>query len=130
MQRLELVDGSMLTTAQLAGKPAAYLFWATWCHVCRTELPLYQRLHTMHSGSGFRVIAVSLDETAGPVRDFVSEQRYTLPVMMRSDTLRRIFGPIMGTPTLFLVDREGRIVFKHLGNIDEKDLDARIRLML
>ena len=129
MQRLELVDGSILSSAELAGRPAAYLFWATWCHVCQAEFPAYQRLHETHSGSGFRVIAVSLDDTAGVVRDFVRDHGYRLPVAMRTEAIRRAFGPIRGTPTLFVVDREGQVVLKRVGGIAYDKLDALVRSM-
>ena len=129
-QRLELVDGSILTSAQLAGRPAAYLFWATWCHVCQAEFPAYQRLHETYSGSGFRVIAVSLDDSPGVVRDFVRDHGYRLPVAMRTEAIRKAFGPIKGTPTVFLVDREGLVVFKNLGGINYDELSERIRSIL
>lgn len=127
---IELLSGETLTTKQLAGKPAAYLFWATWCHVCRSELPAYQKLHARYQAAGFRVIALSLDESAAAASAFWADAGYTFPVAMRTDTLRYAFGSIKGTPTLYLVNREGRLVMKHIGDIDAAELEAMIKSLL
>lgn len=128
--RIELLDGKILAAAQLAGKPAAYLFWATWCPICRSELPGYQRLHDAYAAKGLRVIAVSLDDADSVARNFLKAHGFTLPATMRSDELRQAFGPITGTPTLFLIDRQGRLNLKHLGGIEFDELEARVRLLL
>lgn len=127
---IELLDGKSLTANQLAGKPTAYLFWATWCHICRSELPGYQKLYAKFHTRGFRVIAVSLDNSASEVRKFWKTAGYTFPVAMRTNAIRSAFGDIRGTPTLFLIDREGRMVEKRLGEIDPDELEAMIQGLL
>ena len=127
---IELLDGETLTANQLAGKPVAYLFWATWCHVCRAELPTYQKLHAQYQARGFRVVALSLDESATVAKRFWAITGYTFPVAMRSDALREAFGGIKGTPTLYVVDRAGRLVKKQLGDIDPAELEAIIKQLL
>lgn len=127
---IELLDGETLTAAQMAGKPAAYLFWATWCHVCRSELPAYQMLHARYKARGFQVIALSLDESVSEVRKFWADAGYDIPVAMRTDALRDVFGGIKGTPTLYIVDREGRLVKKQLGGMDADELEQIIKRLL
>ncbi len=127
---IELLGGETLTATQLAGKPVAYLFWATWCHVCRGELPSYQKLHAQYQARGFRVIALSLDESAADVKKFWADAGYSFPVAMRSDALRDAFGDIKGTPTLYVIDREGRLVKKQLGDIDAGELEQLIKRLL
>jgi thiol-disulfide isomerase/thioredoxin len=127
---IELLNGDTLTAKQLAGKPAAYLFWATWCHICRSELPAYQKLHARYQARGFRVIALSLDESATEVKQFWADAGYTIPVAMRTDALRDAFGDIRGTPTLYVIDRKGRLVKKQLGGISPDELEAIIKRLL
>lgn len=127
---IELLGGETLTAAQLAGKPAAYLFWATWCHVCRDELPAYQQLHAQYQARGFRVIALSLDESAAEARKFWADAGYSFPVAMRTDAIRDAFGGIKGTPTLYVIDREGRLVKKQLGGVGADELEAMIKPLL
>lgn len=124
---IELLDGKTLTATQMSGKPAAYLFWATWCHVCRDELPTFQKVHLRYQGRGFRMVALSLDESAADVKQFWADAGYTFPVAMRTSALRNAFGGIRGTPTLYIVDREGRLVQKHLGAIDAAEFEATIK---
>lgn len=127
---IELLDGETLAASQLAGKPVAYLFWATWCHVCRAELPSYQKLYAKYQARGFRVVALSLDESAAEAKHFWAIAGYSFPVAMRTDALREAFGGIRGTPTLYVVDREGRLVKKQLGDIDPRELEAIVKQLL
>lgn len=127
---IKLLGGKTLTATQLAGKPAAYLFWATWCPMCRAELPAYQQLHARYQARGFRVIALSLDESVTEVKKFWADAGYTIPVAMRTDALRDAFGDIVGTPTLYIIDRKGRLVRKQLGGISPDELEAIIKRLL
>ncbi|MBI5789934.1 MAG: TlpA family protein disulfide reductase [Rhodocyclales bacterium] len=127
---IRLLGGESLAATELAGKPVAYVFWATWCHVCRHELPVYQKLQNAHGARGLRVIALSLDESESAVKAFWRDAGYSLPVAMRTTALRAALGGIRGTPTLYLVDRDGRLVEKLLGEIDPDQLDAMIRKLL
>lgn len=127
---IELLDGKTLSAQQLAGKPAAYLFWATWCGVCIEELPGYQALHNAYKARGFRVIAISLDKSASDATEFWKDNGYTFPVAMRTDEMREGFGGIKGTPTLYLIDKAGRLNLKHLGGIPMDELEARIKDLL
>lgn len=127
---ISLLDGKTLTSTELTGKPAAYLFWATWCPICREELPAYQQLQVRYQARGFRVIALSLDKSESEVKRFWADAGYTIPVAMRTDELRDAFGDIRGTPTLYLIDRKGRLVKKHLGGISAAELEAMIKQLL
>lgn len=127
---IELVDGEMLTARQLEGKVVVHLFWATWCPVCRSELPFYRKLHDTYNARGLVVVAVSLDEDRREVSEFWRQHGYTFPVAMRSDDIRRHFGRITGTPTLYLVDRNGKVHFKHLGALPQGQLEEQIMALL
>lgn len=127
---IKLLGGETLSAQQLAGKPAVYLFWATWCGVCIEELPSYQALHNAYKARGFRVIAISLDKSASDAAEFWKDNGYTFPVAMRTDEMREGFGGIKGTPTLYLIDKAGRLKLKHLGGIPMDELEARIKDLL
>lgn len=125
-----LLDDSVMPRHRRRGKVAIYLFWATWCPVCISEMAHYQALHDKYQGRGLEVLALSLDSDAGDVRAFRAGQPYTLPMAMRSNALRQVFGDIRGTPTVFLADRNGLLRLKHLGALAPDELERRVTQLL
>ncbi len=127
---IELVGGKTLAASQLDGKVVVYMFWATWCPICQHELPEFQRVRDRYKSRGLEIVALSLDESAGMVADFWRHNGYTFPVAMRSDEARQGFGNIKGTPTIFIVDRKGKVAYKHLGGMPDGELEKRIEALL
>ncbi len=127
---VKLIDGNIISGRQLQGKAVVYLFWATWCPVCVAEIAHYEALRNKYKERGLEVLALSLDEEPGAVKAFRARNPYTLPMAMRSDALREVFGNIRGTPTILFVDRAGLLRLKHLGPIAPDELEYIVTLML
>lgn len=127
---VELADGTTLHARQLEGKVVLQYFWATWCPVCRGDLPHLQKLYEAYKPRGLEIVAQSLDDDLSAVIEFWGRMGYTFPVAMRSDETRAGFGPIKGTPTLFLVDRGGTLHLRHMGMLPDGALEAQIKALL
>jgi len=125
-----LLDGSTLKGGDLAGKPTLVVFWATWCPTCRKELPQLEQLYQRHKAAGFQILAVSIDAERLEVDEFWRDHPYTFPVTMRSDRHSAIFGPTKTPPRFFLIDRQGTLRFRHLGEIAIDRLEAQLRPLL
>ena len=122
------LDGSKFDLASKRDKVVLLNLWATWCGPCRAEIPELQKLHNQLAPKGFEVIGVSVDESgAEPVKDFVREQKMTYPVVLDPDgKLAGIFQTSV-LPTSVLLDRTGKIVWKHYGLVmpgDEELMSA------
>lgn len=126
----ELADGRILPARQLEGKVVLQYFWATWCPFCRDHLPQLQKLYEAYQPRGLEIIAQSLDDDPSAVLEFWRKGGYTFPVAMRSDETRAGFGPIKGTPTLFLIDRRGTVRLRRLGTLPDGALEAQIKALL
>jgi peroxiredoxin len=99
-----------------AGYVTLVNIWATWCTPCRAEMPAMQSLYDLLKDQGFRIAAVSIDE-AGPqdVMAFVNELGLTFDILHdRSGSIERLYRTT-GVPESFLVDRNGVIVRKQIG---------------
>ncbi|PKO72184.1 MAG: hypothetical protein CVU20_03275 [Betaproteobacteria bacterium HGW-Betaproteobacteria-14] len=127
---IDLIGGKTLAASQLDGKVVVYMIWATWCPICLHELPEFQKVHDRYKSRGLEIVALSLDDSAGKVADFWRHHGYTFPVAMRSDEARQGFGNIKGTPTIFIVDRKGKVAYKHLGGMPDGELEKRIEALL
>lgn len=107
---LKDLTGKTVDLKDLRGKPILLNFWATWCHACKEELPSMQRLHETMKKEGVQVVAISIDR-ADPeeVQKYVDEYKLTFPVLLdpNQETRRRYF--IMGLPTSYLIDANGKL---------------------
>jgi len=124
------LDGKPFRFEGLKGKYVLVDFWATWCAPCLAELPRIQAARAKYQAKGFEVVSVSLDETKGPVVDFVKVRK--LPwIQIHNATcvgdLVQAFG-VSTIPATFLIDPQGTIVRLDLrGPALDKALDALIK---
>ena len=124
------IDGKLITARATEGKVVVQIFWATWCPICASEMPELQKLHDTYKSRGLEIIALSLDRDPGEVSEFWRAYGYTFPVAMRSEDIRQGYGRIVGTPTIYIIDRKGIVRLKHLGHMAYDELDALIKALL
>jgi cytochrome c biogenesis protein CcmG/thiol:disulfide interchange protein DsbE len=107
--------------AALRGKPALIDFFASWCAPCAEEAPTLRALATS-LGARATVVAVDWDDAGGPARAFVRKHGWTFPVLTdTSGTAGESYG-LVGLPTSFVLDPEGRIVATFRGPQSEAKL--------
>lgn len=118
----ELLDGTKFDVAGERGNVVLLNLWATWCGPCRYEIPELEALHRKHAGKKFKVVGVSLDEGGRDVvRPFVDAQKISYPIALDPEgRLANLFETSV-IPTTVLIDRSGRIVWKHYGAITAGD---------
>lgn len=123
------IDERELSLTSFHGKVTIVNFWATWCPPCRAEIPDLVALQDKYRDQ-LQVIGISEDE-AGPdvVVKFVAEHHMNYPVAMMSPELEKLFPGIAALPTSFIIDREGRIVQKHVGMLTASVTEAETRAL-
>jgi len=121
------LDGRLIQAAALRGKVTLFNFWATWCGPCRAEIPDLVALQDKYRDH-LQVIGVSEDEV-GPdvVRRFAADHRVNYPIVMLTPELEKIFPGVHALPTSFVLDREGRLVQKHVGMLTMATTEAETR---
>ena len=125
----ELLDGSEFSIAKERGNVLLLNLWATWCGPCRYEIPELEKLHQQHAAQRFKVIGVSVDEGGDQiVREFVDQQNMTYPVALDPEGRLAVLLDTTILPTSILVDREGRVIWKHLGVVTADDPEMKSAL--
>jgi peroxiredoxin len=79
-------------------------------------LPPVNRLYAELRAKGLEVLLISFREDAAHVRRVVQERGYVAPVLVdrTGDVTGRLYG-VWGPPTMYLVDREGRLLGRAVG---------------
>ncbi len=99
------------------------------------ELPRLQPLFDSYRDRGFEVVAVERKRDTERARKFIAEKglSYTLLENGEGDAevVRAVFG-VRSFPTSYLLGRDGRIMYYHLGFEagDERELEAQIQSLL
>jgi thiol-disulfide isomerase/thioredoxin len=134
------LQGQDVTLASLKGKVVLVNFWATWCAPCRGEIPILIGLQNKYSSKGFTLLGAAMDDEGKKVVEpyvqdtkfDVSGQSLTMnyPIVLGNDKIASEFGGLLGMPTSFLISRDGKIVKKYMGALNEdqivKDVEAQL----
>ena len=127
---LPQLSGETLKLSDYRGKIVLLDFWATWCDPCRDEIPQFVALQNKLGNRGFQIIGISMDDSPEPVRDFYQQFKMNYPVVMGNAQIGELYGGILGLPITFVIGREGRIYFKHIGATDISLLNREIEGLL
>lgn len=120
------VDGKLVSLRDFEGKVVLLNFWATWCANCRKEMPAMERLYQSLRADGFAIVAISVDQAATEkVKAFAEELKLTFPVLHDRDSIISRLYSNPGVPVSYLVNREGRIVYRVVGEYDWYSPEAR-----
>jgi peroxiredoxin len=125
-----LLDGKTLTAQALKGKAVLVVYWATWCPPCQRELPELQALYEKHRDKGFEILALSIDADKFTVEEFWKDHDYQFSVAMIAPAHTQALGKVKATPTLHLIDREGKLNLVRLGPMGKEKLEARLLPLL
>ena len=126
-----LLNGEKVSLEKWKGKVVMVNFWATWCPVCRSEMPGWQKFYEANRGKGYEMIALSVDDGEEEVRAFMAEKKVRFPIGWRFDKAEDDdFPTIRGTPTTFFVDRQGRVALKQVGRMSEEFLRQTVDKLL
>ena len=121
------LDGRQINMASLRGKVVIVNFWATWCGPCRAEIPDLVALQEKYKDT-LQVIGISEDEAGvDVVKRFAAEHRVNYPVVMMTPEIEKLFPGIGALPTSFILDRESRVVQKHVGMLTARTTESETR---
>ncbi len=125
---LQMVDGSVLSKKDLRGKVAVLQFTASWCSVCRTEMPhLEKDVWQKFKDKDFMLIGVDRDEPLDVVKKFAAEMQvtYSMALDPGADIFEKFADRNAGVTRNVVIDQKGKIVFL-TRLFDEKEFKAMI----
>ncbi len=123
------LDGKTMSSKEWRGKVVLLNVWATWCPPCRAEIPDLVALQQEYRDR-LVIVGISEDEgTTDSVRKFSADHKINYPIVMSTPEFRERFPGVSALPTTFVLDRDGRMVQKHVGLLRADETEAQVRVL-
>jgi cytochrome c biogenesis protein CcmG/thiol:disulfide interchange protein DsbE len=111
-----VATGRAVTLADYRGRVVLLNLWATWCLPCRVEMPSLERLSRKLRGSGFQVVAVSIDEDGDSVvAAFARELGLSFDILHDQTGAMKVTYQATGVPESWMISPDGVIIKKVIG---------------
>ena len=128
----QTLDGEQIAMDELKGKAVLVKFWATSCVTCVQQMPDTVSYYETYHPQGLEVIAVAM--SYDPI-EYVKQFTVTreLPFTVATDTdgsVAKGFEDVKLTPIAFVIDRQGKILKRYLGNYDKEDMKQTLESAL
>lgn len=94
-------------------------FWASWCVPCRQEFPYLRQAYAKYQNKGLEIISASTDDDLSKwktaiYKDSIDKWRH-FSVKENTPSVASLYF-VIGVPIKILIDKEGRIIDRWLGN--------------
>ena len=128
----QLGGGEFDLSQDIGEKPIVLFFWSFFCAPCREEMPILQEVQEELGKSSVRFISLNLDgaklgkaiekymEDSG--LDFITVFDELIGLEYK---IADAYG-VSGTPTLYVIDPEGKIAFSVVGRVEPEELKGAI----
>jgi len=126
------IDGQRISLRDLRGQVVLVKFWATDCVTCVKQMPDAIADYQKYSPQGFRTVAVAMKyDPPNYVLNFAETRKLPFPVALdTTGAAAQAFGDVRLTPTAFLIDKQGNIIKRYLGEYDRAEFHAQIEKAL
>jgi len=105
-----LLSGQAFASDELKGQVLLVNFWASWCPLCRAEMPEIEAYYRAHRAQGLAVLALSMDEPEDEPKVRELAKGWSFPVAMGQQVKLNGFDRIWRMPVSAVIDRQGKLV--------------------
>jgi len=129
------INSEPLTIKGLSGRVVLVEFWTFGCYNCRNTLPHVNRWHDRYSDKGLTVVGVHSPEfedekNVDNVRKQVASLGIRFPVVTDNDYQTWRAYKVEAWPTIFLLDKTGRVRWTHVGEGAYDEAERTIQKLL
>lgn len=122
-------QGEVLQLSDFRGKAVVVNFYASWCGLCRQELPAFEAVANELAGQ-VTFIAVNVQESRTDALGILDETGATFPAVLDTDgEVARRYG-LRGMPSTYLLDAEGVVRKFGPGAVVDGTLRSELRAII
>jgi peroxiredoxin len=127
-----LLDGSKINTANLKGKVTLVNFWATSCTTCVAEMPKIIATYDKYKTKGFDTVAVAMSyDPPAYVVNFAETRKLPFKIAIdNTGSVAKAWNEVKLTPTTYIVNKQGQIVKRYVGEPNFEELHTLIEKLL
>jgi cytochrome c biogenesis protein CcmG/thiol:disulfide interchange protein DsbE len=121
-----LYGDDILTAETVSGEVFLLNIWATWCPSCRVEHPVLNKL----AKEGVSIYGLNYKDDAEEARSYLKELGNPYKIVIRDDS--GDFGldlGVYGAPETYIVDANNRIIYRHVGVVNEENWASTLQPM-
>ena len=116
--KLKTISDEEIDLAALKGRIVIVNFWATWCGPCIAEMPSLQALTAKLGPKNVVLIGVNFHESPQKIRDFQAKYNVKFPLLRDAWQEASAAWKVGVLPTTFIVDGNGRLRYRVVGEVD------------
>lgn len=111
------IQGQKITQQALQGKVYMVNFWATSCATCIKEMPQMIASYEKFRAQGLAFVAVAMSyDPPNYVLNFTETRQLPFHVVLDLEgKIAQAFGDVRLTPTTFVIDKQGNIIKRYVG---------------
>ena len=120
--------GRDVRLADYRGKLLLIDFWGTWCAPCIQAMPHLKKVHDRYGKRGLAMVGMAVADAKGDPAGFMKARGYRWTCVPKGDSVAKTYR-VSVFPTLYLVGRDGKILFRATGSHDvtQRALEAALR---
>lgn len=140
--RLVDIDGWLQSEVEsleeLRGQVVIVEFWTFGCYNCKNRIPYTQEIYAKHRDRGLEIVGIhspefKFEEDVENIKEAMVDLGVTWPVVL--DTRRKTFwewqtGGRAYWPRTYVLDRDGRVRFDHIGEGKYQELEQTVIFLL
>lgn len=124
---LNTLNGKQMKLSSLKGKTVIVNFWTSWCTYCQSEVSELNSFYESANHEEIEVLGVNItssENSIQQVNQFVKQYKMNFPILLDKQGEVVKAYQIIGIPTTFVIDENGRIKRKLVGPITKEMLQT------
>ncbi len=119
----DFASGKSVSLSDYLGRKVVMLeFWATWCDICKTEMPRLVQEYEQYKDKGYQLLAITLSRGDKKDRDKIQalqeKNKITYPLLLDTEfeVATKVYGLSGPIPLKIIIDCQGKIRYSHVGD--------------
>ncbi len=116
----DVMTGKLVALSQFQGRKVVMLeFWATWCDICKREMPNLVKFNSSWKDKGFELLSIVLPSgNLDDIRKIAREKKLNYAVLLDADlaVATKSYGLAGPIPLKVVIDHKGIVRYTHVGD--------------